>query len=271
MRSRVAALRPAGLVLGVALALALAGCGTGRPSSAGGAGGVAGPSAPGRSVGTSTNIALPAAVAHLRLRDSTGRVRTLASFRGKVLVVSDSMTLCQETCPLDTSSLVQTARDVDRSGLGDKVVLLTITVDPKRDTPAQLAAYRRLFAPPPANWLALTGSAAELDQLWKTLGVYRKVVSEHSGTPPRNWRTGAPLTYDVQHSDEVFFFDADLHERFILDGAPHVSGKGAIPKRLYQFMSKHGHRNVLHPDSEAWTVPQALQAIGWLTHHQIRS
>ena len=64
------------------------------------------PAAPARDVGTRMSAALPNAVESIPLVDSSGRRRTLSDFTGKVLVISDSMTLCQETCPMDTSSLV---------------------------------------------------------------------------------------------------------------------------------------------------------------------
>lgn len=229
-----------------------------------------GPRPPGSSVGTRLDGAVQSTIKSLRLRDSTGRAHTLASLRGKVLVVSDTMTLCQETCPIDTASLLQTARAVDRAGLGSKVEFLTVTVDPQRDTSAQLAAYRKLYAPAPANWLTLTGSSADIDTLWRTLGVYRKKVPEDDPAhPPRNWRTGAPLTYDVQHSDEVFFFDARQHERFILDGVPDAGGKSSVSAKLYAFMSADGHQNLSHPGATDWTVPQALQVVGWLEGRRI--
>jgi hypothetical protein len=45
-------------------------------------------------------------------------------------------------------------------GLGNRVVFLSITVDPGRDTRAQLAAYRNLYAPAPADWLTPTAVMA---------------------------------------------------------------------------------------------------------------
>ena len=106
--------------------------------------------------------------------------------------------------------------------------------------------------------------------MWRTLGVYRKKVAEEDPAhPPRSWRTGKPLTYDVEHSDEVFFFDARQHERFILDGVPDTGGKSSVPATLYRFMSGEGHRNLSRPDATDWTVPQALRVVGWLEGHRI--
>jgi protein SCO1 len=226
------------------------------------------PAAPSNAVGTKLDGAVPDRVASLPFTDSSGRTRHLSDFAGKVLVISDSMTLCQETCPIDTSTLVETARDVVRAGAAKDVEFLTITVDPRRDTPHRLAAYRSLFRPVPANWMTLTGSPQHVSALWKYLGVYTKRVGSESPAP-RDWMIGEPLTYDVQHSDEVFFLDARTRERFVLDGAPYVAGRSAIPATLYRFMSAKGHHNVAHPSGTAWTPHQALQVISWLTRRQV--
>jgi protein SCO1/2 len=200
--------------------------------------------------------------------EDTGKQVDLGSFAGKVVVISDVMTLCQETCPLDTANVVAAARAVERAGLGSKVEFLSITVDPVRDTPTRLAAYRRLFTPVPADWVTLTGTPSSIAGLWKRLGVYTKKVPD---TPPapRDWLTGKPLTYDITHSDELFFLDQRTHERLLLDGAPHLAPGTKLPRTLNRFLDATGHRNVTHPDPTAWTLPQELHALAWLTGHPI--
>ena len=207
---------------------------------------------------------LPRAISALPFEDSSGHRRTLADFAGKVLVISDTMTLCQETCPIDTASLVQIAREADRAGLSRHVEFLTITVDPRRDTPPQLAAYRRLYSPAPSNWLTLTGTPAHLDTLWKYLGVYHQRVPESDSPPPKNWRTGRPLTYDIEHSDELFFVDPGQKERFILDGMPRLTSRREVPAPLVAFLSAEGRRNLSHSAQTGWSEPQAREVLGWL-------
>jgi len=246
-------------VVCVLSALLLAGCGTSS----------AAPPPPSRAVGTRLDAALPSRITDLPFTDSTGRTRHLSDFAGKQLVISDAMTLCQESCPLDTSSVVQTARSL-APGARHDVEFLSITVDPQRDTPERLAEYRKLFEPAPSNWLLLTGSPAHVRALWKYLGVFVKRVPDDSPAP-RDWLTGKPLTYDVQHSDEVFFLDGRSHERFVLSGLPHLAGRHAVPARLYRFMSDKGHHNLAHPGGMAWTPGQALQVIGWLDGRKVRA
>lgn len=167
-------------------------------------------------------------------------------------------------CPADTATLVQTVRAEYAARRGSGEEFLSITVDPGRDTPPQLAAYRKLFTPPPSNWLALTGPASTVNALWNYLGVWRQKVGEGSGPVPRNWRTGQPLTYDVQHSDEVFFLDARGHERFVLEGAPYAA-KASIPRTLFEFMDADGRRGLGTAPGTARTQAQAQQVLAWVS------
>jgi len=54
------------------------------------------PKPPGANVGTQLDTALPADIANTPLVDETGRTTNLAAFKGKIVVLTDFMTLCQE-------------------------------------------------------------------------------------------------------------------------------------------------------------------------------
>ncbi|MGH3414818.1 MAG: SCO family protein [Marmoricola sp.] len=246
-------LRLLALTLALALSALLSGCGSSHVQP------------PSRNVGTRIDGPIPKSIRDIPLVDSHGRTRHISDLKGKLVAISPAMTLCQESCPLDTAAVVDTARAVRRAGLAHKVVFLSITVDPRRDVPAQLAAYRKLYAGP-ANWLTLTGTPANIHRLWKYLGVFVKKVPQD--TTVRNWRTGKKLTYDVQHSDELFFLDGRGHERFVLEGMPSVH-KSQIPGRLYGFLSSEGRKNIAHPKPTDWTEGQALHVLGWLLDRRI--
>jgi len=203
------------------------------------------------------------------LVSSTGARFDLQQLAGKVVVISDMMTLCQETCPLDTANVVAAARAVQHAGLSSHVAFLSITIDPGRDTVARLAAYRKLYGATPADWQVATGAPAALAAFWKTLGVYIQKVPD---TPPapRDWLTGKPLTYDLTHSDEVFFLDGHGHERFLLEGAPHLGAGAPLPATLRNFLDATGRANLTHPDANDWTLPQELQVLSWLAGQAIK-
>ena len=64
---------------------------------------------------------------------SSGHWFNLGSL-GKIVVLSDMMTLCQESCPLDTANVVAAARSIEKAGLGDRIQFVSLTIDPGRDT-----------------------------------------------------------------------------------------------------------------------------------------
>lgn len=219
-------------------------------------------------MGQRADATLPATISQTRLVTSTGKPFDLADLRGKVVVVSDMMTLCQETCPLDTANVVAAARAAEQDGDGQRVQFVSVTIDPGRDTVSRLAAYRDLYRPAPADWTVATGSKATLARFWHTLGVYIHRVRD-TAPVPRDWLTHRPLTYDLTHSDEVFFLGTNGNERFLLEGAPHVARGAPIPDRIRSFMDAAGRRNITHPDRLAWTLPQELDVLSWLLNKRI--
>ncbi len=223
--------------------------------------------APSSSVGQLLDRAVPSTIADARLIDSAGRPVTLSALRGRVVVISDMLTLCQGTCPLDTANVAAAARRVTAAGLGKRVAFLSITVDPRRDTPPRLTAYRHQYAPAAADWQAITGPPQTINDVWDWLGVYRQRVPDKA-PGPRDWLTGHRLTYDVTHSDEVFFLDATGRERFLLEGAPHISPGIAIPARLKAFIAR-SHESHTDPGPQSWTEPDELQVLSWLLDRKI--
>lgn len=240
--------RPGLAAVAAALVL-LAGCGDGRPAR------------PGQSLGTSLDRAVPTGIQDLEFTTSTGAQVSLAALRGKVVVLTDFLTLCSEQCPMTSANVNAMARAVHADGLDDKAVFVEVTVDPARDTPARLAAYRHLFAGAP-NWLLLTTTPANLAVFCRYFGIFYKKTKEDS-PPDVDWRTGQPLTYDVAHQDAVVFLDPTLHERFVIVGNADTQGT-APPGRLTSFLNDQGEQNLDHPGRLSWTVPDGLQVVGWL-------
>lgn len=218
---------------------------------------------PAASVGSSLDIRVPNSVLNAPLIDANGHPTSLAEFKGKVVVLADAMTLCQEVCPLLGANLVAMARATVHAGQQNQVEFVQLTVDPARDSPARLNAYRQFFAPAPTNWATLTGSAASIQTIWKFFGVDYARVPEDS-PPAIDWWTGRKLTYDVQHSDDVLFLDPLQHERFVIDASPNTSGQ-LPPQPLAHFLSAEGRKNLTRPDPvDSWTTSDGLQAVRWL-------
>ena len=91
------------------------------------------------------------------LIDHTGKKRTDADFRGKLLIVYFGYTYCPDICPAD---LLQISLAIDKLGpAGNGVQPLFISVDPERDTPAVLAQYVSSFHP---RLVGLTGTPGQI-------------------------------------------------------------------------------------------------------------
>ena len=126
-----------------------------------------------------------------QLRDPDGTVRTLADFRGKVVLVFFGFTQCPDVCPtaLARAANVRTLLGTD----ADRLQVLFITVDPERDTPAILKAYTAAFD---STFLALYGDPARLAATAKEFRViYQKVPTGASYTMDH---TSVTYAYDPQ-------------------------------------------------------------------------
>ena len=138
------------------------------------------------------------------------------------MVLAPSMTLCHEVCPMTTAALDQIREAVDRQGLGKQVTVSEVTVDPWRDSPARLRAYRAVDRGelPAAD----RNPGARSSGLWKFFGVYYARVPQ--GKPPDvDWLTGKPETFDVDHTDAMFLIDPAGQERILDEGMPDVGAR----------------------------------------------
>jgi len=98
------------------------------------------------------------------LTERSGRRVTLADLRGKVWIANFIYTQCTETCPLQSAVV---ARLQTEFGQEEDLRLVSITVDPERDTPAVLSRYAERYAADPVRWLFLTGDKGAIYRLAK--------------------------------------------------------------------------------------------------------
>ena len=88
--------------------------------------------------------------------------------KGKSMIINFIYTKCGDSCPLETARLAQVQRLLgDR--VGQDIFFYSISIDPQRDTPAELKAYANKFHARP-GWLFLTGKKADIDLIRKSLG-----------------------------------------------------------------------------------------------------
>jgi len=137
------------------------------------------------------------------LWDSSGRqVSTQAVMGGKVAVVSFIYTACPDRlgCPLASVALRELQSKLRQGGLQRDAVLVSISFDPGRDTPAQLAKYARVYDADPAMWTFLTApSERVLERVLESYGQDRAPVHDDRGR----------FTGRYRHVLKVFLVDGD--------------------------------------------------------------
>lgn len=101
------------------------------------------------------------------LRDQDGHVVRLASYAGKVVILTFLYSTCQDTCPL----IAQQIRGaLDQLGGTTAVPALAVSVDPTDDTP--LNAQRFLFKQSVVGRMSfLLGTRAQLEPIWRSFGI----------------------------------------------------------------------------------------------------
>jgi protein SCO1 len=130
------------------------------------------------------------------LTDQDGVRRTDADFRGQIMVVFFGFTHCPDICPTGLQAIGDA---LDALGAdAAKVTPIFITVDPARDTVAQLKDYAGHFHP---RLVALTGSAAEIAAVAKAYRVYYSRVAAGDGA--------APEEYSMDHSAYTYVMAPD--------------------------------------------------------------
>ncbi len=127
----------------------------------------------------------------LELADPDGRRRTLAEFKGKIVVVFFGFTHCPDVCP---TTLVELAAVKKQLGAdGERVQGVFVTVDPERDTPELLKAYVENFDP---GFVALRGTPDETRAVARHFKVYFNKVAGKTET-----------SYSVDHTAGSYVFD----------------------------------------------------------------
>lgn len=135
------------------------------------------------------------------LTDQNGNRVSLASFKGKPVLVDFIYTSCPGPCLTLTSKLVAVA---DKLGpqLGRNVAMISITLDPEHDSPRALKAFARHQDADRSGWLFLTGTPQQIDSVLAAYNVRRMRESDGS----------------VTHMETLFLLGPDGRQRRIYNG-----------------------------------------------------
>jgi protein SCO1 len=127
----------------------------------------------------------------LSLPDAEGKARTLADFKGKVIVVFFGFAQCPDVCPSTLAEIAEVRTKLGAAGA--KVQPVFVTVDPERDTAAVLKEYVRAFGD---DVIALRGTLEQTQAAARDFKVYfGKVPGKTEGS------------YTIDHTAGSFVFD----------------------------------------------------------------
>jgi protein SCO1/2 len=152
------------------------------------------------------------------LTDHTGKPRTLADFKGKVVVMFFGYTQCPDVCPTTMAEMANVVKELGPAG--KDVQVLFVTIDPERDTQQLLASYVPAFNP---TFLGLYGDAAATARVAKEFKVFYAKVP---GSTPEN--------YSMDHTAGSYVFDRNGKLRLFLR---HGKGAASIVPDLRQLLS----------------------------------
>jgi protein SCO1/2 len=138
------------------------------------------------------------------LLDTNGNTKTMADYKGKVVVVFFGFTQCPDVCPTTLTEMDEALKLLGPKA--DKVQVIFITVDPERDTASVLAQYVPAFNP---RFIGLRpADEAGLEKIAKDFRIYYKKVPGSK-----------PGSYTMDHSAGSYVFDQNGQLRLYIKHA----------------------------------------------------
>jgi protein SCO1/2 len=145
------------------------------------------------------------------LTDQRGQPFGTRELQGKVWVADFIFTACQEACPLLSQKMAEVGRRA--RGLGPDFHLVSISVDPARDTPAALAAYGARYGANPVAWSFLTGPADAIEAA--VVGGFKVGMGREKTSGE-----GAADFWQIFHGENLVLVDRQLRIRGYFAATP---------------------------------------------------
>ena len=136
------------------------------------------------------------------LTDQQGRVLSNDMLDGRIWVASFIFTRCAGQCPMMTSAMADLARTLPADG---RVQLVSFTVDPEHDTPAELARYAAAYHAPQQLWRFATGPRSIIEELCRD--AFHVALSVDGGSPAEPITHSSRLAVVDGHGDIRGYFD----------------------------------------------------------------
>lgn len=134
------------------------------------------------------------------LTDHTGKPRTMADFKGKVVIMFFGYTQCPDVCPTTMAEMSAVMKELGPQAA--QVQVLFVTIDPERDTQQLLAEYVPAFD---QRFLGLRGTPEQTAATGKEFKVlYTKVPGKEPGS------------YSMDHTAASYVFDKQGKIRLLI-------------------------------------------------------
>lgn len=145
------------------------------------------------------------------LTGTDGKPFASSKLTGRPAAIFFGFTHCPDVCPTTLARLAKLRRQL---GQGDDALsIVFVSVDPERDTPAELQTYLSLFDTPVVG---LTGTAAQIEQVKKQFGIFSRKVEQPGGG------------YSVDHTAAVILLDKN--GQFVATLSPEEGDEVALDK-----------------------------------------
>ena len=161
------------------------------------------------------------------LLDENGRPFRRDDMLGRVWVADFVFTSCADACPRLQGKMRRLQERLIPKEQGGSIGLLSISVDPERDTPAKMRQYAQAFGARPGMWRYLTGEQKEVE----------RTVVQGFHTAMARLPVNDATAFDIMHGERLVlvdrlgrirgFYDADDQDAILRDArALTVGGRG---------------------------------------------
>ena len=145
------------------------------------------------------------------LTGTDGQPFASSRLNGKPAAIFFGFTHCPDVCPTTLARLARLRRDLGKGE--DALSIVFISVDPERDTPAEVGNYMQLYDTPVVG---LTGTPAQIEQVKKQFGIFSRKVEQPGGS------------YSVDHTASVILLDKN--GQFVATLSPEEGDQVALEK-----------------------------------------
>ena len=145
------------------------------------------------------------------LTGTDGKPFASSKLNGKPAAIFFGFTHCPDVCPTTLARLARLRRDLGKGD--DALSIVFISVDPERDTPAEVGNYIQLYDTPV---IGLTGTPAQIEQVKKQFGIFSRKVEQPGGS------------YSVDHTAAVILLDKN--GQFVATLSPEEGDQVALDK-----------------------------------------